>query len=236
MAKKGFFRFSIDKLKKGMEDAASFFKASQKDAESMSYFCDEQGEGAFTTAAASGCAFYIQEVIKGRRTVAGLGSLPALSDFTQKKKGHGNFHYWTGEFVESITYTTGRSGNVQTGYVSYTPEAHIGARVPFSTLAKWLEEGTSRMPARPVIALARQSYIATKIPPLVRETKRTIYSEIEENHKNTKVKVGSIDQQGLFTDEKPLKTSTFKKEGTSKVRKILNKIGLGAAKLNKWRK
>lgn len=233
--------FDGPKMGKGLSEAIGTFKALEKDGKVLSYFCDVKGVGAFTPMIASAAATYIREGIQGKRQITGLGGLPKLEEATVSKKGHGRFHYWSGSFAESITYKVTSYGKKNSGHVTLSKDSIKDGTASYGALAKWLEEGTDKIPARPVMQLSIHSFVSKKLPVLLRETKQTIIQDIINNHKSKK-DGPSFDTQALagitpaktFQQLESFKQSSFGTQGKAKARKILNKAGFASARLDKW--
>lgn len=229
------------KMGKGLSEAIGTFEALEKDGKILSYFCDVKGVGAFTPMITSAAATYIREGIQGKRQISGLGGLPALEEATVSKKGHERFHYWSGAFSESITYKITTFGKRSSGYITLRKGSIKGGTASYGALARWLEEGTDKIPSRPVMQLSIHSFVAKKLPVLLRETKQTIIQEMIDNHKNKKN--GPSFDTGSLAGITPAKTfqqldsykQSFKgSQGKGRARKILNKTGFASARLDKW--
>lgn len=233
--------FDGSKMGQGLSQAIGSFDALEKDGKVLSYFCDIKGVGAFTPMITSAAATYIRETIQGRRQVSGLGGLPALEKDTVSKKGHGKFHYWTGAFSENVTYKITSFGRRSSGHVTMTKNSIRGGDATYGALARWLEQGTGRIPARPVMQLSIHSFVSKKLPVLLRETKQTIIQDILDNHKNKK-NGPSFDTSALagvtpaktFQQLESYKHSFKGSQGKGRARKILNKAGFASARLDKW--
>lgn len=241
-SKKGaLISFDVSEFEASLSSAVGVFQAFEKDSETLSYFCDLKGNGAFAPMIATAAATYIREGIQGIRHISGLGVLPALSSITIKKKGHSRFDYWTGAFAEHIIYKASHIGKVSTGRVTISAGTLAGSDSTFTSLARWLEHGTGRIPARPVLELGMHDFVAKKFPVLLHETKRVIMQEIVENHKGKKKShrfnlgaLNTVAPASTFKDLGAYRSRFTQSKGKEKARQILNKAGFASARLDKW--
>jgi len=76
-----------------------------------------------------------------------------LSPITIKLKGHDTIYVDTGELRDSISITSQKTGMLTWSIlIGWKPDAiHKDSGLPYAKLIMWLEFGTSKMPARPLI-------------------------------------------------------------------------------------
>lgn len=234
--------FDGRKLGKGLSGAIGSFQALEKDGKIISYFCDINGVGAFTPMIATAAATHVREGIQGKRTISGLGGLPALEKATvSAKRGDSRFHYWTGALSEHVTYNITSFGKRSAGHLTIAKGSIKGGDASYAALARWLEHGTDRIPPRPVMELGIRDFVVKKMPLLLSETKRTIIQEIRDNHKNKKngpsfdtAALAGVTPAKTFQQLDSYKQSVKGTQGKGRARKILNRAGFASARLDKW--
>lgn len=82
------------------------------------------------------------------------GAYPPLAASTIKRKGHSRFLYDSGRLYRKAT----RGGNIQAGYITgfrVFLYKFVIKSIP-EGLVNWLQKGTSRMPARPIVDPTRR--------------------------------------------------------------------------------
>ncbi len=240
MKKAGILDFAAKNMIIALKQAEALLHTIQKDAESIAYYSDVEGTGAFSSMAAAACAAHIKHVILTGKQIPGVSQLAKYSKRygAQKRELGRGYHYLSGDLADNVYYSVLKG----VGSITMLDAQVEGRSITMNTLADYLERGTKAMPARPLMHLAANDFIATKMPLMVHTIRKDIYKSIMQNHKHLDNPVGAKSAQSLavynvqahFKFEDPFKGGIAQRLGKGKAQTILNAIGSSQVRLNKW--
>ena len=185
-------------------------RAVVADARAIAYWCNKGSGGRFTPLMANYLKVFIQSCIDGEHPDVTASFNNLTTKHTNMKKFHGHSpHFWnrTGTLKSAFRVTTSRVGDYSMGTVTLDPQVtsprgNSGPGISVDKLAKYLEFGTSRMQARPLISYALRKFTSVHAPRMLGAIRESLSQWILDNH-NPRAPLASREAVGADFDDNP---------------------------------